>query len=474
MFLVADSIRKDSVVSADVCVVGSGAAGLAFLREFVTARTRIHVLESGGFAPAIDPDPLYDLECPRLPVARDSRVRTFGGTTSVWSGCWKRLDAIDFEARPWVPDSGWPIGGGDLDPYYGRASRSLEGPDREETPPGASRFLEKGVVEPAAFVFQPRSRRRWGPRSRRALERSQTITVHLDAHVVKLEARGGAAIAARVRTLGGNAFSVEAGAFVLAAGAIENARLLLLSDIGNERDQVGRYYMDHPRGQIGTIEGYRSLDLSDIWDVRTLAGRTHVGFRLADEVQERCSILNSHVFLEPVPQRLPLVWRWPVARTAAALHRVRSSPIVAVHNHLEQAPIASNRVRLGEATDPLGNPKPRIEWSLGELDRRTIAVFHELLREQLQRARMGELDSELLDRRSPAFDGLHDASHSMGTTRMGHDPATSVVDRDCKVHGIRNLFIAGSSVFPTGGHANPTATIAALAIRLADHVKART
>jgi choline dehydrogenase-like flavoprotein len=117
-----------------------------------------------------------------------------------------------------------------------------------------------------------------------------------------------------------------------------------------------------------------------------------------------------------------------------------------MREYLEQVPDPDNRVYLLDEPDPYGRPKAVVQWTTGELDRRTMIVLHRLLRDALQRAGVGELHSPLV--RDPvAFPALSDASHPMGTTRMGTDPRTSVVDPDCRVHGLDNLYVAGSSVF---------------------------
>lgn len=463
MFIFSDSVAKNSTLSADVCVIGSGAASLAFLQKFLDSKSRICVLESGNFEQADNPDPLYQFEPTGLPIAPDSRVRVFGGTTALWAGCWKWHDAIDFSKRDWVPHSGWPIRREDIEPYYQQASRLLQAPYPQVD--GESGFLRGSPIEQTAFVYQSRDRRHWGETFRNVIEASPTITVFLDAHVVGIGGSRRGVTEIQVRTAGGNAFTVNPYAAVLAAGGIENARLLLMSDIGNERGQVGRYYMDHPKGKVGTVEAYKPIDLSDYWDARTPAGRVRVGFRLSDETQERHRILNSHIFLEPLPARSL------ASKIVPALARSKKSPVIAVRNYLEQIPVASNRVYLGERRDSFGCPIAKIDWSISELDKRTIKVFHGLLQKELQRLGIGELNSALLDDGAPDFPITQDASHHMGTTRMGEDPATSVVNTNCKVHGGDNLFVAGSSVFTTSGYANPTATIAALALRLGDYVK---
>jgi choline dehydrogenase-like flavoprotein len=460
------ALAKDARIEADVCVIGAGAAGLALAREFASSPARMCILESGGHRRVPDPDPVYQLRSTRLEVPADSRVRAFGGTTTVWSGRWKRFDPIDFEPRDWVPHSGWPISYASLAPYYARAARAsgLDGEAGGGDHPAA--FLRSDVVVPTVFHTLHDSERDFGRASRAALERAENVDVVLDSHVLSLERQGSQVARVLARTAEGGQFSVRARLIVLATGGIENARLLLLSDLGNQHDQVGRYFMDHPKAKVGMVETYAPLDMSS-WKGLTEDAPVYVGFRLSDAVQRAERLLNSYVFLAPVFER-DIVRR--LARRAV---RPRSCRMLVVRNYMEQEPDPDNRVFLVQGeSDPFGLARAGVCWSLGERDRQTMIAMHRILCRELQRAGIGELHSPLLHN-GFEFPAFQDASHHMGTTRMGTDPRSSVVDPECRVHELDNLFVAGSSVFPTSGYANPTATIAALAVRLADHLKAR-
>ncbi|MBA2540907.1 MAG: GMC family oxidoreductase [Deltaproteobacteria bacterium] len=434
-------------------MIGAGAAGLTLARELAGSKLAVCVLESGDRLAAPVPDPLYHVHSSALVVAQDSRVRAFGGTTTVWSGRWKHFDEIDLEPRDWVAGSGWPITFAALQPYRARADAAA---GIAPATPVKSWFRSDALV-PTVFATQPAARRDWGA----GYADAPNVGLHLGAHVLRIERRGTKVQRIHVRDARGD-WTIEPRVAVVAAGGIENARLLLLSELGNPHDQVGRYYMDHPKLKLGVVETYDPLERS-AWDASGEDAPSYLGFRLADAVQREHRVLNSHVLFQPLFER-DLVRR--VVRRARLPASCR---LLSVRNYLEQQPEPDNRVRLHDELDPLGLRKAAVHWTLGELDRRTMVVFHEVLRRELQRARIGELDSPLL--RGGNFDEVGDASHHMGTTRMGSDPRSSVVDAHCRVHDVDNLFMAGSSVFPTSGYANPTATIAALAIRLADHLK---
>jgi choline dehydrogenase-like flavoprotein len=451
------------VTTVDVCIIGAGAAGLTIARELAGSRLSVCVVESGDHGQPPARDPVYDLRYSRLRVSHDSRVRGFGGTTKVWAGRWKRFDPIDFDHRRWVPHARWPISYASLEPYYERAAAALgidedfgyavRGPD----------ILRSSVVMPSVFHTQALEQRDWGATWGRSLLRVPNVEVLLGAHVVGLERRGRSVVRVSCRRVDGTQMSISARFVVLGAGGIENARLLLISKLGNEHDQVGRYYMDHPRANIGVVETYESVDYEYVTRAAEGAPR-YLGYRLADEVQRDEQVLNSHVFLAAA------VERDMARRLVRIVRRPAKCRLLVVRHYLEQVPDPENRVFLIDEPDPFGLPKAVVAWSIGALDRRTIVVFHRYLQRELQRAGIGELHSPLLHH-PEQFPDVHDASHPMGTTRMGDDPITSVVDAHCRVHSLDNVFVAGSSVFPVSGHANPTATIVALAIRLSDHLQ---
>lgn len=445
----------NGIVDADICIVGAGAAGLALAAEFLDSSTRIVVLESGAESSAPDSDPLYEFESSAFPVTHESRRRAYGGTTTTWAGRWKRLDPIDFEKRPWVPSSGWPISYESLLPYYVRAS-ALLGIGPYTADPRSTLIPHSDLLEPIAFEFQAGDKRHWGKLFRDRLYASRPIEVYTQAHVLSLKHTGNRVTEVEAKTDTGT-LTVKAKQFVLALGGIETPRLMLISRIGN--NQVGRYYMDHPKGAFGTIEGIGTLDLSEsaLYEGN---GASRIGFRLTEDTQRKMETLNSHIALEPVAEASK------VARAFAKLAPGRTSAVARVYNYLEQAPIESNRVTLSDTKDAFGNARAVVHWTVGADTEFSALALHRALAEEVERLGIGRF-------RASATKSLRDASHHMGTTRMGTNPRDSVVDSECKVHGIDNLYVAGPSVFPTGGSAGPTATIAALSIRLADHLKSQ-
>lgn len=431
MFIDSTAVPKNSTVSTDICIVGSGAAGLSLALEFLSTEYQVCILDSDSAA-------LNDLEAMGLPVSNESRVRGFGGTTKTWLGIWKPLGPADFES--------WPVSFSKLASYYERAANRFSAAHLADFATDLDFFGSESIA-PTVFYRLKQPDLDFGQKFRKAFAENPDTSVYLGANVTKLVGSASQIQEAEVQTLSGNGFHVQAKTFVLAAGGIENPRLLLLSSLGN--DNVGCFYMDHPKGVAGVIKS----PSSKLKQYYFAAKDKWVGLALTAKVRAERQLLNSHILLEPVRTRF--------------LRRVIS---VRIRNFMEQMPRSQNRVTLSDQRDALSLPKARVRWQIDEYSQRSLRAFHAILKEELQRLDLGILESPLLaDNQN--FPITKDASHHMGTTRMGTDPATSVVDENCRVHGLDNLFMAGSSVFPTGGFANPTATIAALAIRLADHLK---
>ena len=256
MFQDAQSIPTDSVLDSDLCIVGCGAAGITIARELAGSSLRVTVLESGGLdfdAPTSD---LYVGDITGLPYfeLQFARLRYFGGSTNHWGGTCRPEEPIDFEVRDWVPHSGWPISRADLDPYYPRAAEvvGLNVAERDldvwraASPFPTMPFDDERIVTVVAQIVKSRERR-FAPRYRSELESAANINVVLHANATEIETNGAGGAVERIHaaTLAGGRFTVTAGAYIVATGGIENARLLLASDrvrpngVGNDHDLVG-------------------------------------------------------------------------------------------------------------------------------------------------------------------------------------------------------------------------------------------
>jgi choline dehydrogenase-like flavoprotein len=516
-------------VETDVCIIGTGPAGLTVARELIGERFRVCLLEGGGFEPDVATDSLgravnvghrYD----QLDLTRQ---RNFGGNSASWFlpvgdglGCkFRPLDPIDFERRDAVAHSGWPFDRAHLDPYYERAQQVFGAAppmysaadwsadwSMDHRPLGTD---EASVTSP---VFQFGRVEVFGSMVRDEIDRAPNITTYLNANVVEIATDPSGASVELVRAssgVGGQRFEVAAKVFVLAAGGTENPRLLLMSNhvhregLGNGHDNLGRYFMEHLHLWPGRLvpfdrERFDSMGLyapHAVRDVQVMAG-----LAVAEPLLRREGLLNHCVLLTPdawsegvrslaflraaarqktwpdeLGRHLGNLVAEPRQLSRAVIRRLRhnSSPAVSAPPQVfllstmsEQAPNPDSRVRLSGQLDELGTPRVALDWRLGSGDFESLTRANEIIDHELQRCGVGRL---VIDQE--CFGAVHGGWHHMGTTRMHQDPRRGVVDEDCRVHGVGNLFLAGSSVFPTSGYANPTLTIVALATRLADRIK---
>jgi choline dehydrogenase-like flavoprotein len=520
VILDARTLPHGETLEADVCIVGAGPAGIVLAGELGNAGVRVCVLESGGLVERWRTQRLIGGQSVGLPYPRllIAAVSAFGGSSHRWGDgtYWhaRPLDAIDFERRDAVPHSGWPFSRAELAPFYDRAAAFFELEPFQlhgsETDSDASSVLG---VRPGRLTV---GELRHGPvvtdRERRRLAAAGSVRVLLHAHVAQLEPDEQAddAIAGVIAlTAPGRSFKVRARLAVLAAGGIGNPRLLLLGNrlrpggIGNEHDLVGRFFMEHPALRSGVvIPTARSLlERRELFGLTDRNGRrARPTIALSEHVLREEGLLNTYFMLEPRPQvfaaegvrsastlaralrcqPLPsqlasraasVVADMPaVARAALAPKLGLGDDILVVRVQSEQAPNPHSRVSLADSRNAFGVREARLDWRLADLDTASIRRSQELLGEELRLAGLGDLEDLLGDEHPPALIAGH--YHHIGTTRMHEDPRRGVVDQTCRVHGTRNLYVAGSSVFPTSGAANPTLTIVALAMRLADHIRA--
>ena len=478
-------------LAADVCVIGAGAAGITLARELASGGRSVLLLEGGEMGYTGRSQALYAGETEGTIFSEEhsgyllsSRLRYFGGSTNHWSGFCRPLDPIDFEVRDWVPGSGWPIGPADLEPYNERAREVLfvsPFPQFRPQPPHREQEyvvpLERGF-ETTFFHIRPMH---FGRRYGKEIENADRIRLVVGANATGIRVNADASHVERVelRTFDGRHLSARAAAIVLAAGGIENARLLLVSNdvvaagVGNQHDVVGRYFMEHPMltvGQLALTGGRRPLRIYDNHFIGPRGQRRMGAIRPTEALQREHRLLNSSMRLKPVSeQEMPELSRAMVdlsADTSDGERKPGYVPMLLVMT--EQCPIAESRVELLGERDELGVPKVRLNWLLGEQTARSIRVSAELLARALGAELRGRAHLSVSE--TAPWNDAYPADHHMGTTRMSEDPHEGVVDPHCRVHGIENLFVAGSSVFPTGGASTPTLTIVALAIRLADRL----
>ena len=492
-------------IKGDVCVIGGGAAGLTIARSLAQRGVDVILLEGGGLKESRRSQEIYrgENQGRKYFKLHRSRRRHLGGSTNCWAGLCARLRPSDFEKRSWVPHSGWPITREDLNGYYERAGDALQigGFHHQldvELPVGQA-MSGPGLKIPhfESVFFQMSAPVRLGEVWLDELSAQERVRVMYHANVVHLQLHEDGQRLEHVvcRVFDGPSFKVRARRFVLACGGLENPRMLLNArdvvkgGVGNQHDLVGRYFMEHPHidreslwipsGSVPSLAHYhrrkRARTKDRIWPYLRL---TAAQLR-EEELLDFSIVLFRRKRISREVKRHPLLRE--VFESTQHLHRVsghesriqKLKQAYTFGNPLEQAPNPQSRVSLDPdgARDELGLIRSQLDWRLTTLEKRTFRRAHELLAESFCAADYGRV------RVTPTADltsypqQTKGGYHHMGTTRMSDHPQRGVVDANCKVFGVDNLYVAGSSVFTTSGAANPTLTIVALALRLADHIK---
>lgn len=534
MIIDSRSLSDNTIVETDVCIVGAGVAGVTLAHEFIGQQFRVCLLESGNFEPDRETQSLYWGENVGYPyyTLDTARACFFGGSSNRWhvyigenrfGARIRPLDTIDFEERGCIPHSGWPFNKSHLDPFYERAqsickigpfaydAKDWEDPEKAPRLP----FIGERIK---TVIFQFVSRDVFITDYRNEVKCSDNVTAFLNAIVAEIETDEVAKTVTRLRVvcLQGKKFWVKAKLFILAIGGIETPRLLLLSNktqstgLGNQNDLVGRYFMEHLHFWSGMFIPYNQnifYSTALYNEIHKVGGIPVVGKLTLDENvlrQEKllnfCIQLIPRITLNNVPNialKDTVAFKEHAKNTSidfgkhtrnkinnfdkialTTFTKVRMGfnkifkkkiKVFRIAYMTEQVPNPDSRVLLAEGYDSLGLRRSQLDWRLSDRDILSVVRIQEIIDQELRRAGLGRLYNKMRGKTPPS--DLHGGYHHMGTTRMHTDPKKGVVDENCKVHGISNLFIAGPSVFPTGGYANPVLTVVALSARLADHVK---
>lgn len=519
MFIDTRTFSQNDPLKTDICIVGAGAAGITIAKEFINTDMNVLLVESGGVKFHHPTQFLYRAEN----IGRDyqpmefTKRRQFGGSTVTWFGRCRPLDELDFETRSWIPYSGWPFDKTHLDPFYIRAKDYCQLVS-DDYSVDTEYFKENGA-QTKRFYFSPPVN--FGEIYKNELANAKNMDVLLHANVINIGLKKDGASVDRIlcKTLNGKTFTIKAKVFILAASALENTRLLLASrdirsnGIGNQNDLVGRFFMEHPHIFNGVVEsfpkGFPSQFTKLNYDFEQSNLEVVDAIGLSQERMRRERLLNGSAFL--VSRPLHKAGDLYYSHKSLALLRLmdivghREPPnqnvlkyMVHVLKHantninlllnairgkfkrerrfvlrlqMETVPNPESRVTLSERRDALGEPRVALNWRTTAQDVEAYQRFDDILRKELSKEgmRIRKIDHDLSSDGWPV--SMLPAKHAMGTTRMHKDEKQGVVDEHCRVHGVQNLYVAGGSVFPTSGMANPTLTIVALAIRSADHIK---
>lgn len=521
MFSDLRELENNTIIETDLCLIGAGAAGISIANEFIGSNIQVCLIESGDFYLELATQQLYEVEnvgLPRNPSV-STRLRFFGGTTNHWDGRCAPLNDIDFEPRKWVPYSGWPFNSNELNPYYKRANSVCDLGEYIYDDRLLKKFnipnpgLNTDKLQTQVWKFSPPTR--FSLKYRESLKKSKNIQVILNANVTNIQTNDSASHVKHIdiATLEGKKGKVKSKIVVLCCGGIENARLLLLSNtvtpngLANRHDVVGRFFMEHLRSKSTVVHFGDPFSMKRIFN-KYQHKKNHylLGLRTSKNVQKNKEILNAGAmfYFEGNPDsathsaaniaksiktgHIPNEFNKKILSVISDFDELivnfrrkylRPNASTLINNmtvlvlETEQAPNPDSRISLSSSRDVLGLQKSKVDWKLSEIDKQSSIKTTNLLSAEFARLYNSRfrIQGWMIDERENWAQNFRDVAHHMGTTRMSDNPNHGVVDKNCRVHGIDNLYIAGSSVFPTSGHVNPTLTIVALALRLSDQLK---
>ena len=511
MHIDARNLENNSIINGDICIVGAGAAGISMALDLAKSSShKIILLEGGGFEYDEKMQELYDgtTSGQRYFPLKSTRYHAFGGTTRLWGGFCSAMDDIDFKKREWVNYSGWPITKNDINPYYNKAIDylDLKSPDfsvdywLSKIENAKALPLDNNIIWNKMWQFSPPTR--YGIKYKDPILKSKNIILYTYANAtnIKLNSSNNSAQEITVKNYANKTHKIKAKYFILASNALQNARLLLTSNkqlkkgIGNQFDMVGRYFMEH-----------LEMSSAELWLVNPFpmqlykykSGETvaRAEFSLTEKAQKEHKILNATASLTALTRaryEKPNIDLWQHEdprknqyttweKIKKRLSMIKESTFddnidraYELYTRIEQAPNPNSRITLINEKDAFGVHKINLNWQLTSQDRISIRKLYDIIAQQMGISDVARVKLlEFLEDKNNLEWPKHTSGgwHHMGTTRMHTNPKQGVVDSNCKVHGIQNLYIAGSSCFPTSGSVNPTFTLVALSLRLSNYIK---
>ncbi|MEY4578418.1 MAG: hypothetical protein RL701_3121 [Pseudomonadota bacterium] len=515
-------------VHADVCVIGAGIAGLiAAVRLARSQQLRVVVVESGVGKDDMAAGLFDQIDNPSPNYQGAMRARGLGGTSARWCGKLLPLSASDLEARPWVDVPSWPFGFDELYRYRVEIERMMR-VDAGSSESDAGAWLDVHGLLPASDAeFATRwpklpsaARHDLVHVLRAELETRTNLTIWLGATVTGFRFTPEQRVAEITATnLTGQTVSIHAREYLIAAGTLESTRLMLVADrqsggaVSRTTDRLGRHFNDHLALHVAQLQPrprvrrHVNRMLADRW--LTGAAR-HLHFELRPHVQQRHRVGSSYFDFA-----LEMAHDSALSQRRLATHALRRGQLLSAAAHtklllsdlpslwstlhwrlldkqqcwpadasvyakvwIEQLPLHRNRIVLSEKCDALGQPLIAVEFHRTQFEERSLRTCVDRLKAFWSRHRLSEQCALEWAEGSFAADGSSvqaatEQAHPAGSTRMGNDPKTSVVDAHLRVHAMPNLSIASAAVFPSSGSANPTFTIMQLALRAAEAIETK-
>jgi choline dehydrogenase-like flavoprotein len=502
-----------NIVESDVTVIGAGAAGITLALDLEKKGFKVNLFEGGEESFSDKSQNLYSGSY----LGRDlpfglmySRMRFLGGSTNCWGAGCGIFTADELKYRDWVYKSSWPINYNEIVPFYSKASEFFDLPNLVESENSREKII-KGFQNPGLYQTKKRNfKREFGDH----LKKSKLINVFLGANYKSFDEVNSKKSINKIIFIGygNNTIKSKSKKYVLSCGGIDNARILLNSrknfnyGIGNSNDLVGRYFSDHPITPVASVIApnnsiLHSLErLSFVKNTFTKNGINFLPFfKIPDQVQKDLKILNAAVSFQnesaPLTEAQLSAWSLkkrfdeegirglelddikkviinPVDVARGVYERKTGGSRFGMRIQMEQEPNFYSRIMLSNELDRFGHNKTLLDWRFTQLDRKTLDETIMYTSKIFSERKYGllKIDKPILTNINEIPNDLRGGQHHSGTTRMAKSNEDGVVDRNLKVFGTDNLYVLGSSVFPTNGWVNPTFTIAALSLRLSEHI----
>ncbi len=496
MFVDGRELPQGHVVETDVCIIGAGAVGISMALEFKDTSHSVVLIESGGFEYDGQTQSLYTGKHIGLDTysLETNRLRYFGGTTNHWAGHCRPFDELDFSVREWIPHSGWPVTVDELNPYFIRSQSIMD--LGEYSYDQIDEYAEK-LGLPTLPVDNKRlinvmkhqsPPTRFGNAYKKQIEKSDHVSVYLHSNALELNTNEYASTITDldVACINGPKYKIKARHFVLAAGGLENPRLMLLSNstapkgIGNDHGLVGRFYTDHL-----LIRGAMDISLSNPkFDFRLYTslheingGQIFAILTASPELvkREKMTRFRFHLFPYAPGYTAASGGVFSTLDGSPKVTPLSTKPGASIQAFMAMEPIPNPDafVRLSDEKDVFGQRKLEVNWLVSDQELANAHRAIEICALEFGRMGLGRASAPMLEKPNEWPASFSSGKHHSGTTRMAGNPKQGVIDSDCKVFGVDNLFVTGSSIFPTIGHTNPTLNLIAFSIRLADHLKAK-
>ncbi len=518
---------KNNILNYDVCIIGSGMSGQLVSSELINKK--VILVESGSLKLEKDIQELNNYKSIGLEFRKDNinRIRQLGGSANLWANQLMLLNDNDFENRSWIDDNCYiPINYGDLKTYYERAITKVYKNQFSELGNlvnfkrlDYSKF-EKEFLKDDIFKlnnhFWPSKIEKFNYNSKftKKIINSKNIDFLHNFTATEFEIDENLEKVISIKFIfKKEEINIKANFFVLACGAIENARLLLNNKSKSkllENQNIGKYFMEHPRVNLGELKTNEKLYLNYLFGMKhyNYSIRQSLGF--SKNYLKNNELLNSYVFLDPKfnkneellfneflhaikvifkNKRIPkyelrnfklksFIEQIYLNLPAQISNNVLNSLLrkyfqikkykfsfnkINIHYQGEQVPNFNSSINLINEKDVYNQKKIEINWNLNDKDYDTINHFTKIFHQKFK-------NHQYLSFKENNEKLVTDASHHMGTTRMSLNNNDGVVDKNCKFHNIKNLFISGNSVLRTSGSSNPGLTNMALSIRLGEYI----